>query len=466
MFNKSQEQKNAERIGKNLEAEVRKEENRTRIEKEKRERAEKRVTSTEKRKREKEKEQLAREAYSSNEQKKRETIAKEKYADKVRKRKEQRLANDDSTINRNQKENKLGNIAKKSGYITDEPNTPNDKENKKPIGKKLFSKLSYANNKKWIEDKINNGSSDRGLTKYAHNLAKLVTNNKNAKLNTASIVQLIPQVRVAIIIATIIFTFVIWIIMFLPLIIAIFGVVVILLNQDELGIDLGVDVDVGNIASSSKGSGSSNDNMTDSEAKFGNASKVTSPKNVDWVFPLSTPNEMVEYNGGYAPRSGYNGYSFHYGIDMGCNWLMNIERNVYAVEDGVVDWVHHGCPNALGSQYRRNQCSSKYPGGYGTYGNLVRIHHEKDNLWSLYAHLEPGSNSNLKVGSKVKKGQVIGLCGDSGGSWGHHLHFEVWKDGRLGNAQNTIIDPHPYIGLQWARERRVPALNRYNIHGK
>lgn len=469
MFNQSDGEKNAKRIAQANMSSVKKEQSKQKAEEVKQktqeEKKKKKQSSTEKRR-------LQQEEYNSEklkiERSKRENKARDKYAEKVKKRKAQRLEEEKGNFedkaeqltnkDGSKRGNLLNDIGKQTGLVLDGKN-PKDTEPKKAIPKRMLSKLSYKNNQKWLENKINHGEADKGFNKIVNSIVKKVTKNDDAKLNMYELIQLFPQVKYGFMIATIIFTILMWFVMFIPLAIAIFGVVVILLNQEELGIDLGVDI---NGVSSSSSSSSSKEES----AKFGNASKVTSPKNVNWVFPLSTPNETVEYNGGFEPRDGYNGYSFHYGIDMGCNWLMNIERNVYAVEDGVVDWVHHGCPNAFGSQYRRDQCSTKYPGGYGTYGNLVRIHHEKDNLWTLYAHLEPGSNSKLKVGSKVKQGQVIGLCGDSGGSWGHHLHFEVWKDGTLGNAQRTIIDPHPYIGLQWARERRVPALNRYNIHGK
>ena len=37
---------------------------------------------------------------------------------------------------------------------------------------------------------------------------------------------------------------------------------------------------------------------------------------------------------------------------------------------------------------------------------------------------------NLRVGSRVKKGQVIGYVGTTGSSTGNHLHYEIKKYGK------------------------------------
>ena len=60
------------------------------------------------------------------------------------------------------------------------------------------------------------------------------------------------------------------------------------------------------------------------------------------------------------------------------------------------------------------------------YGRTVEIKHG-GNIKTLYAHLER-FNTKLKVGSKVKQGEIIAFVGDSGQATGPHLHFEFWKD--------------------------------------
>lgn len=62
------------------------------------------------------------------------------------------------------------------------------------------------------------------------------------------------------------------------------------------------------------------------------------------------------------------------------------------------------------------------PGGYG---HMVIIRHP-NGLETWYAHL---SKINTTVGDYVKAGQIIGYGGNSGNSYGSHLHFEMrYKD--------------------------------------
>ena len=61
------------------------------------------------------------------------------------------------------------------------------------------------------------------------------------------------------------------------------------------------------------------------------------------------------------------------------------------------------------------------------YGKMVIILHY-DNQATLYAHL---SSRNVVIMQKVKQGDVIGYSGNTGNSFGPHLHFEArhkWND--------------------------------------
>src|SRR5207247_7986238 len=47
-----------------------------------------------------------------------------------------------------------------------------------------------------------------------------------------------------------------------------------------------------------------------------------------------------------------------------------------------------------------------------------------DNRYALYAHMQPGS-LRVKPGDRVRRGQVLGLVGNSGNATGPHLHFHI-----------------------------------------
>ncbi|WMN59670.1 M23 family metallopeptidase [Pseudoalteromonas xiamenensis] len=59
----------------------------------------------------------------------------------------------------------------------------------------------------------------------------------------------------------------------------------------------------------------------------------------------------------------------------------------------------------------------------GSFGNMVKIKHN-NGYTTLYAHLK-GFGNAIKVGKKVKQGQVIGYLGNTGLSQSRHLHYEV-----------------------------------------
>jgi hypothetical protein len=69
------------------------------------------------------------------------------------------------------------------------------------------------------------------------------------------------------------------------------------------------------------------------------------------------------------------------------------------------------------------------------FGYIIQIQHEH-NLVSAYKH-----NSELlkKVGTYVKAGDPIAIIGNSGElTWGPHLHFEMWFEGKPINPQDYI----------------------------
>lgn len=75
-----------------------------------------------------------------------------------------------------------------------------------------------------------------------------------------------------------------------------------------------------------------------------------------------------------------------------------------------------------------------YSGVQGSYGNTVMIRHD-NGLVSLYAH---NSSLVVKVGDRVKKGQVVTKIGSTGRSTGPHLHFEIRVNGTAQNPLNYL----------------------------
>jgi murein DD-endopeptidase MepM/ murein hydrolase activator NlpD len=61
-----------------------------------------------------------------------------------------------------------------------------------------------------------------------------------------------------------------------------------------------------------------------------------------------------------------------------------------------------------------------------------------------YAHMQ---KTNVRVGQKVKRGDVIGFVGNTGKSTGPHLHYEVHYRGKVMNPQNYYfldLSPEEY----------------------
>ena len=69
-------------------------------------------------------------------------------------------------------------------------------------------------------------------------------------------------------------------------------------------------------------------------------------------------------------------------------------------------------------------------------GRMIRLDHG-DHLTTAYAHLHDWS---VKVGQRVRRGEVIGHSGNTGRSTAPHLHYEVSVGGRHVNPLPYILD--------------------------
>lgn len=124
----------------------------------------------------------------------------------------------------------------------------------------------------------------------------------------------------------------------------------------------------------------------------------------------------------YGPRTPICGpqgcsSSYHYGADLanGCG------AAIYAANSGTVD----------------------YSGANGNYGNYVRIQHG-GGVSSGYAHIKPGGIA-VRRGQWVESGQVIAYAGNTGRSFGCHLHFEVYINGGYTNPVRFMEDRGVYV---------------------
>ena len=91
---------------------------------------------------------------------------------------------------------------------------------------------------------------------------------------------------------------------------------------------------------------------------------------------------------------------------------------VLAVADGVVVKVVDGLPQSTPGEPAPFPITLDNIAGNMIVLDIGRGHN------ALFAHLQPGS-LKVKAGDKVKRGQVLGLLGNSGNSSEPHLHFQI-----------------------------------------
>lgn len=96
----------------------------------------------------------------------------------------------------------------------------------------------------------------------------------------------------------------------------------------------------------------------------------------------------------------HGGDDFHSGIDI------SVESGtpIRATADGVVSFA----------------------GWSGGSGNLVGLEHGFG-FSTFYAH---NRHVTVKVGQRVKRGDIIAYSGSTGNTTGPHCHYEIWKDGK------------------------------------
>ncbi len=128
------------------------------------------------------------------------------------------------------------------------------------------------------------------------------------------------------------------------------------------------------------------------------------PKNLiyGWLIPVTNRTITSGYGWRNWPRK-----AFHKGLDLKAYYT-----NVRAAKPGRI----------------------YYSGRLGGYGKAVVIEHSRG-YRTLYAHL---SKIYVRKGNQVIQGRIIGKSGNTGYSFGPHLHFEVSKNGRTINPKNIL----------------------------
>ena len=103
----------------------------------------------------------------------------------------------------------------------------------------------------------------------------------------------------------------------------------------------------------------------------------------------------------------------------------------------------------------------QYSGGGG---NTIKIRHDVSGYMSGYLHLSRYAKG-LKVGSRVKQGEIIGYVGSTGVSTGPHLDFRMWKNGKaidplkISDVKGVDIKPQYRSGFELSKRRVLADLN-------
>ncbi len=88
-------------------------------------------------------------------------------------------------------------------------------------------------------------------------------------------------------------------------------------------------------------------------------------------------------------------------------------------------------------------------------GNCIKIKHNST-YETIYAHMQSFAKG-MKVGKKVRQGQIIGYVGSTGMSTGPHLHYEVIVNGKKVNSQKLKL---PSVKVLKNEERKFFEIHR------
>ena len=153
----------------------------------------------------------------------------------------------------------------------------------------------------------------------------------------------------------------------------------------------------------------------------------------DWLWPAENCY-IVSSNYGARDLYGTGNYdNYHRGIDIiGANGTLG--KPIRAAKSGTI--------------YSRNASIADNTYVAGSMGNYVAINHG-DGTYSVYMHMRP--NGVASTGT-VRQGDIIGYIGNTGDSYGAHLHFQIYTNPN--NMSGSTLNPMPTNG-------NITIQNRY-----
>jgi len=108
------------------------------------------------------------------------------------------------------------------------------------------------------------------------------------------------------------------------------------------------------------------------------------------------------------------------------DFLLPVGTPIYAAYNGKVVWIK-----------KNSKIGGKDKKKYWNLGNRIVIKHENGE-YTAYEHLKYGGVI-VRVGQKVKKGQIIGYSGNTGWTHGPHLHFEVFNNPVKDESEGIVL---------------------------
>ncbi|MCM3739345.1 M23 family metallopeptidase [Oceanobacillus luteolus] len=145
-------------------------------------------------------------------------------------------------------------------------------------------------------------------------------------------------------------------------------------------------------------------------------------------FPVDI-NYNYSYRNTWGDRRGYGGLRIHEGTDIFADYGTPIKSTTY----GVVEMM-----------------------GWNRFGGWRIGIRDIYNIYHYYAHMS-GFNEDIKVGTIVQPGDILGSVGSSGygppgtsGKFPPHLHYGMYKDD---GYKEWSFDPYPYL-RKWERMAR------------